>query len=54
MNYTTARLMLKVAAKHGSVTIGRTPSALTDVDFGRRIGRPPVIVFLPGWQILDR
>lgn len=55
MNYTTARLMLKVAAKHDSVTIeADAKHLLTDVwtSAGVLCGLL-VIVFLPEWKILD-
>ena len=55
MNYTTARLMLKVAAKHDSVTIEADAKHLfTDVWTSAGVlGGLLVIVVLPGWQILD-
>lgn len=55
MNYTTARLMLRVAAKHDSVTIeADAKHLLTDVWTSAGVlGGLLVIVFLPGWQILD-
>ena len=55
MNYTTARLMLKVAAKHDSVTIeADAKHLLTDVWTSAGVlGGLLVIVFLPEWQILD-
>ncbi len=55
MNFTTARLMLKVAAKHDSVTIeADAKHLLTDVWTSAGVlGGLLVIVFLPGWQILD-
>ncbi len=55
MNFATARLMLKVAAKHDSVTIeGDAKHLLTDVWTSAGVlGGLLVIVFLPGWQILD-
>ncbi len=55
MNYTTARLMLRVAAKHDSVTIEADAKHLmTDVWTSAGVlGGLLVIVFLPGWQILD-
>ena len=55
MNFTTARLMLKVAAKHDSVTIeADAKHLLTDVWTSAGVlGGLMVIVFLPGWQILD-
>ena len=51
-NYTTARLMLGVAAKHDSVTIeADARHLLTDVWTSARVlGGLLVIVFLPGWQ----
>ncbi|TAK66869.1 MAG: cation transporter [Betaproteobacteria bacterium] len=55
MNFATARLMLKVAAKHDSVTIeADAKHLLTDVWTSAGVlGGLLVIVFLPGWQILD-
>lgn len=55
MNYTTARLMLKVAAKHDSVTIeADAKHLLTDVWTSAGVlGGLLVIVFFPGWAILD-
>jgi cation diffusion facilitator family transporter len=55
MNYATARLMLKVAAKHDSITIeGDAKHLLTDVWTSAGVlGGLLVIVFLPDWQILD-
>jgi cation diffusion facilitator family transporter len=55
MNFATARLMLKVAAKHDSVTIEADARHLmTDVWTSAGVlGGLLVIVFLPGWQILD-
>ena len=55
MNFATARLMLNVAAKHDSVTIeGDAKHLLTDVWTSAGVlGGLLVIVFLPGWQILD-
>ncbi len=55
MNYTTARLMLKVAAKHDSVTIeADAKHLLTDVWTSAGVFAGLfVIFFLPGWQILD-
>ena len=55
MNYTTARLMLKVAAKYDSVTIeADAKHLLTDVWTSAGVlGGLLVIVFLPAWQILD-
>lgn len=55
MNFATARLMLKVAAEHDSVTIeADARHLLTDVWTSAGVlGGLLVIVFLPGWQILD-
>jgi cation diffusion facilitator family transporter len=55
MNFATARHMLKVAAKHDSVTIEADAKHLmTDVWTSAGVlGGLLVIVFLPGWQILD-
>jgi len=55
MNFVTARLMLRVAAKHDSVTIeADAKHLLTDVWTSAGVlGGLLVIVFLPGWQILD-
>lgn len=55
MNFATARLMLKVAAEHDSVTIeADAKHLLTDVWTSAAVlGGLLVIVFLPGWQILD-
>jgi cation diffusion facilitator family transporter len=55
MNFATARLMLQVAAKHDSVTIeADAKHLLTDVWTSAGVlGGLLVIVFLPGWQILD-
>ena len=55
MNFTTARLMLKVAAKHDSATIeADAKHLLTDVWTSVGVlGGLLVIVFLPGWLILD-
>jgi len=55
MNYTTARLMLKVAAKHDSVTIeADARHLLTDVWTSAGVlGGLLVIIYLPQWQILD-
>jgi cation diffusion facilitator family transporter len=55
MNYTAARLMLKVAAKHDSVTIeADAKHLLTDVWTSAGVlGGLLVIVFMPGWKILD-
>ena len=55
MNFTTARLMLNVAAKHDSVTIeADAKHLLTDVWTSAGVlGGLLVIVFLPGWHILD-
>ena len=55
MNYTTARLMLKVAADHDSVTIeADAKHLLTDVWTSAGVlGGLLIIVFLPQWKILD-
>lgn len=55
MNYTTARLMLGVAAEHDSVTIeADAKHLLTDVWTSAGVlGGLLVIVALPGWQIVD-
>ncbi len=55
MNYTTANLMLKVAAKHDSATIeADAKHLLTDVWTSAGVlGGLLVIVFVPGWLILD-
>jgi cation diffusion facilitator family transporter len=55
MNFTTARLMLKVAAKHDSVTIeADAKHLLTDVWTSAGVlGGLLVIVFVPEWKILD-
>ena len=55
MNFATARLMLKVAAKHDSVTIeADAKHLLTDVWTSAGVlGGLLVIVFLPAWKILD-
>jgi len=55
MNFTTARLMLKVAAEHDSATIeADAKHLLTDVWTSAGVlGGLLVIVFLPGWLILD-
>jgi cation diffusion facilitator family transporter len=55
MNYTAARLMLNVAAEHDSVTIeADAKHLLTDVWTSAGVlGGLLVIVFMPGWQILD-
>ena len=55
MNFATARLMLKVAARHDSVTIeADAKHLLTDVWTSAGVlGGLLVIVFLPQWQILD-
>ena len=55
MNFATARIMLKVAAKHDSVTIeADAKHLLTDVWTSAGVlGGLLVIVFLPGWKILD-
>ena len=55
MNFATARLMLRVAAKHDSVTVeADAKHLLTDVWTSAGVlGGLLVIVFLPRWQILD-
>ena len=55
MNFATARLMLQVAAKHDSATIeADAKHLLTDVWTSAGVlGGLLVILFLPGWQILD-
>ena len=55
MNFATARLMLKVAAKHDSATIeADAKHLLTDVWTSIGVlGGLLVIVFMPGWLILD-
>ena len=55
MNFATARLMLKVAAKHDSVTIeADAKHLLTDVWTSAGVlGGLMLIVFVPGWQVLD-
>ena len=55
MNFATARLMLKVAAKHDSVTIeADAKHLLTDVWTSAGVlGGLLVIVFMPEWKILD-
>jgi len=55
MNYTTARLMLKVAAKHDSVTIeADAKHLLTDVWTSAGVlSGLLVLVFMPQWKILD-
>jgi cation diffusion facilitator family transporter len=55
MNYTTARLMLKVAKKHDSITIeADARHLLTDVwTSGGVLGGLLIILFAPRWQILD-
>jgi cation diffusion facilitator family transporter len=55
MNFATARLMLKVAAEHDSVTIeADAKHLLTDVWTSAGVlGGLLVIVFLPEWKILD-
>src|SRR3990170_6168605 len=55
MNYTTARLMLKVARKHDSITIeADARHLLTDVwTSGGVLGGLLVILFLPQWHVLD-
>ncbi len=55
MNFATARLMLKVAAEHDSVTIeADAKHLLTDVWTSAGVlGGLLVIVFMPAWNILD-
>lgn len=55
MNYATARLMLKVAAEHDSVTIeADAKHLLTDVWTSAGVlGGLLIIVFMPAWRILD-
>jgi len=55
MNYTTARLMLKVARKHDSITIDADARhLLTDVwTSGGVLGGLLIIFFVPRWQVLD-
>ena len=55
MNFATARLMLKVAVEHDSVTIeADAKHLLTDVWTSAGVlGGLLVIVFMPGWKILD-
>lgn len=55
MNYATARLMLKVASKHDSITIEADAKHLmTDVwTSGGVLGGLMIVVLQPGWQILD-
>jgi len=55
MNFTTARLMLKVAAKHDSATIeADAKHLLTDVWTSAGVlGGLMVVVFMPEWLILD-
>jgi len=55
MNYATARLMLKVARNHDSITIeADARHLLTDVwTSGGVLGGLLIIVFVPRWQILD-
>jgi cation diffusion facilitator family transporter len=55
MNYTTARLMLKVAHKHDSITIEADAKHLmTDVwTSGGVLGGLLIIFFLPRFQLLD-
>ncbi|MBE0613909.1 MAG: cation transporter [Burkholderiales bacterium] len=55
MNFATARIMLKVAAEHDSVTIeADAKHLLTDVWTSAGVlGGLMVIVFLPAWKILD-
>ena len=55
MNYTTARLMLKVAKKHDSITIeADARHLLTDVwTSGGVLSGLLIILIVPQWQILD-
>jgi cation diffusion facilitator family transporter len=55
MNYTTARLMLKVARKHDSITIEADARHLmTDVwTSGGVLGGLLIILFVPSWHLLD-
>ena len=55
MNYATARLMLKVAGKHDSITIeADARHLLTDVwTSGGVLGGLLIILFVPRWQVLD-
>ncbi len=55
MNFATARLMLKVAVEHDSVTIeADAKHLLTDVWTSAGVlGGLLVIVFMPAWKILD-
>ncbi len=55
MNYATARLMLKVANKHDSITIEADARHLmTDVwTSGGVLGGLMIVLFLPEWQLLD-
>jgi len=55
MNFATARLMLKVATEHDSVTIeADAKHLLTDVWTSAGVlGGLLVIVFMPAWKILD-
>jgi cation diffusion facilitator family transporter len=55
MNFAAARLMLNVAVKHDSVTIeADAKHLLTDVWTSAGVlGGLLVIVFMPGWRILD-
>ena len=55
MNYATARLMLKVARRHDSITIeADARHLLTDVwTSGGVLGGLLVILFLPQWHVLD-
>ncbi len=55
MNYATARLMLKVARKHDSITIeADARHLLTDVwTSGGVLGGLLIILFVPRWQVLD-
>ena len=55
MNYTTARLMLKVARKHDSITVEADARHLmTDVwTSGGVLGGLLIILFVPQWHVLD-
>lgn len=55
MNYATARLMLKVAGRHDSITIeADARHLLTDVwTSGGVLGGLLIILFVPRWQVLD-
>lgn len=55
MNYTAARVMLKVAARHDSITIEADARHLmTDVwTSGGVLGGLLIVLFVPQWQMLD-